>query len=231
MLRNEDTNKNIFHTHHKRDMESTQTFSRKTVLPFCFPDRPFHHFRASRSGDPRILSISETSFDGFWSSKVVKGSVGSRIQLTFRGVHKLMGEGFCTSYLRPSQKVSNFFSGAGMSSKNLSLSLSFIPVVQTFCFLWHHVKPLLLLHKRSELSGVKLSRREKELQTENWKMHYIWLKRSRETMEYLNCTNFSRIMIIFNLTFSPHFYLGYLDNQPNHDRPNDQRRAKSILQD
>ena len=38
--------------------------------------RPFHNFRASRSGNRRILLTSRTSFDGFRSSKIVKGSVG-----------------------------------------------------------------------------------------------------------------------------------------------------------
>ena len=43
----------------------------------CFqPDRPFHNFRASRSGDRWILCRSG---DGFWSSKIVKGTVGSYI--------------------------------------------------------------------------------------------------------------------------------------------------------
>ena len=39
-------------------------------------DRPFHNFRASRSGDWRILWSSGTSCGGFWISKVVKVSVG-----------------------------------------------------------------------------------------------------------------------------------------------------------
>ena len=41
------------------------------------PDRNFHAFRASRSGDRRILSSSEASYDAFWSSKVMKVSFGS----------------------------------------------------------------------------------------------------------------------------------------------------------
>ena len=40
------------------------------------PDRPFRNFRAWRSGDQQILCSSVTSCDGFWSSKIVKGSVG-----------------------------------------------------------------------------------------------------------------------------------------------------------
>ena len=39
-------------------------------------DEPFHNFRASRSGDGRILCNSETSRDGF-SSKIVKYFVGA----------------------------------------------------------------------------------------------------------------------------------------------------------
>ena len=41
-----------------------------------FLDRPFHNFKTSRSGDKRILFSSGTSYDGFWSFKIVKGSVG-----------------------------------------------------------------------------------------------------------------------------------------------------------
>ena len=40
------------------------------------PDEPFLNFRASRSGDRRILCNSRTSCNGFWSVKVVKGLVG-----------------------------------------------------------------------------------------------------------------------------------------------------------
>ena len=41
------------------------------------PNRPFHNFRASKSGDRLILCCSETSSDGeFWGSKVARGSVG-----------------------------------------------------------------------------------------------------------------------------------------------------------
>ena len=40
------------------------------------PYEPFHIFRASRSGDRRILYRSETSHDRFVSSKTVKGLVG-----------------------------------------------------------------------------------------------------------------------------------------------------------
>ena len=42
---------------------------------------PFHNFRASRSGDRRILCCLRTSWDGFWSSGVVKGSVGLFVSL------------------------------------------------------------------------------------------------------------------------------------------------------
>ena len=41
------------------------------------PDEPFHNFRASKSGDRLLLCSSGPSSDGFWGSKVVKGSVGS----------------------------------------------------------------------------------------------------------------------------------------------------------
>ena len=37
------------------------------------PDRPLHHFRASKSVDRRTLWCSETSMDGFRVSKIVKG--------------------------------------------------------------------------------------------------------------------------------------------------------------
>ena len=40
------------------------------------PDLPFHNYWASKSGDYSILCIQETPGDGFWSSKVVKGSDG-----------------------------------------------------------------------------------------------------------------------------------------------------------
>ena len=41
------------------------------------PTRPtFQNFRASKSGDRRILIVQKTSCDGLWSSKVVKESVG-----------------------------------------------------------------------------------------------------------------------------------------------------------
>ena len=42
------------------------------------PDRLFHNFRASRSGNRRILCSSETSIDGFLDYNIVKGSVGLR---------------------------------------------------------------------------------------------------------------------------------------------------------
>ena len=41
-----------------------------------FPDRPFHNFRASRSGDRQIKCSSKTPCNGLWSSKVMKESVG-----------------------------------------------------------------------------------------------------------------------------------------------------------
>ena len=40
------------------------------------PDRPFHNFRASTSGDRQILCGSGTSCDWFWSSETPKCSVG-----------------------------------------------------------------------------------------------------------------------------------------------------------
>ena len=39
-------------------------------------NRPFHNFRASLAGGRRKVCSSRASCDGFWSSKVVKGSVG-----------------------------------------------------------------------------------------------------------------------------------------------------------
>ena len=52
---------------------------RQTSQPWfrSWPDWPFHSFKASRSGDQRILSSSGTSCDGLWSSKIVKRSVRS----------------------------------------------------------------------------------------------------------------------------------------------------------
>ena len=41
-----------------------------------FPTGPFTIFRASRSGDRRILSSSEIFCHRFWSSKIAKGLVG-----------------------------------------------------------------------------------------------------------------------------------------------------------
>lgn len=41
-----------------------------------FPNWPFHNFKTPWSGGRQILFISRTSFDGFWSSHIVKGSVG-----------------------------------------------------------------------------------------------------------------------------------------------------------
>ena len=41
------------------------------------PDEPFHNFRASASGDWRILCSSKTSCDEFWGTKIVKGFVGN----------------------------------------------------------------------------------------------------------------------------------------------------------
>ena len=45
-------------------------------MQLALPGRPFDCFRASRSGDRRILCRSGVSNSGFWSSKIVKGSVG-----------------------------------------------------------------------------------------------------------------------------------------------------------
>ena len=50
--------------------------SARAVCPYFSPDKPFHNFRASRSGDRRILWSPQTSFDGFCSSRNVKGFVG-----------------------------------------------------------------------------------------------------------------------------------------------------------
>ena len=43
------------------------------------PGRPFHNSRASQSGYRRILCSWGTSYEGFWNSKIAKGSVGSLI--------------------------------------------------------------------------------------------------------------------------------------------------------
>ena len=44
------------------------------------PDEPFHNSRASKSGDRRISFSSGMSFDGFWSSSILKGFVGRLCQ-------------------------------------------------------------------------------------------------------------------------------------------------------
>ena len=41
------------------------------------PDRPFRNFRAVRSGDRWIVCSPGASYHGYWSSKLIKGSVGS----------------------------------------------------------------------------------------------------------------------------------------------------------
>ena len=41
------------------------------------PDRTFHNFETSRSGEQGVSCCSKTSVDRFWSSRVVKGSVES----------------------------------------------------------------------------------------------------------------------------------------------------------
>ena len=41
------------------------------------PDPPFHNFRDLISGDRRTICSSGTPCDGFWSSKVAKGSVSA----------------------------------------------------------------------------------------------------------------------------------------------------------
>ena len=54
------------------------------------PGRPFRNFGAPRSGDRRTLCDSEMSYDGFWSSQVVKGSVGTcgKYTVKYTGVKK-----------------------------------------------------------------------------------------------------------------------------------------------
>ena len=47
-----------------------------------YPNRTFHSFRGSTI-DQRVLSSSESSCDGFWSSKVVKVSVEMMLLLYF----------------------------------------------------------------------------------------------------------------------------------------------------
>ena len=49
------------------------------------PDRTFHNFSASKSGDLRMVCSSGMSYDGFLSSKVVKGSVGWNIKCSKTG--------------------------------------------------------------------------------------------------------------------------------------------------
>ena len=57
--------------------EATSSYLSNSISG-CYrsPDRPFHNFRASRSGDLGIFSSSETSCDEFLSFKLVKRSVG-----------------------------------------------------------------------------------------------------------------------------------------------------------
>ena len=64
-------------------------FDRNRLLTLNSPDRPFHNFRALRSGDRQILCSSRRPYDGFKSSKIVKGSVGQNICLLFTLLIKL----------------------------------------------------------------------------------------------------------------------------------------------
>ena len=47
---------------------------------FNHPDVPFHNFIASISGEWLILYNSEISYDGFFCTKVTKGTVGMMLQ-------------------------------------------------------------------------------------------------------------------------------------------------------
>ena len=58
----------------KKKKDRQKTMNCMSLLP----DRPFHNFEVTRSGSQRIwFSSAGTSCDGFWSSKVAEGSVGS----------------------------------------------------------------------------------------------------------------------------------------------------------
>ena len=41
-----------------------------------YPDGPFHNLCATKSVDQQTLRSGETSIDGSWGNKIVKGSVG-----------------------------------------------------------------------------------------------------------------------------------------------------------
>ena len=81
------------------------------VGPFCVPvylDKPFPNFKASKSVDRRTLCSSGTSCDGFYSSKIVKGLVGTG---------KLIFMGFTQKPLNEKTKK-KFKSFLGMAEKS-----------------------------------------------------------------------------------------------------------------
>ena len=73
----------------------------KTIIPW-FPDRPFHDYRASTSGDWRILCSSGEPCGEFWSSEVVKGSVRLYcfILIFYMHTKKLFSLDFPSRFLR-----------------------------------------------------------------------------------------------------------------------------------
>ena len=65
----------LFHVEFLKLMEIYWYIELLSLFNEALPVRPFHKWRASRSGDSQVLCSSKTSSDGFWSYKVVKGSV------------------------------------------------------------------------------------------------------------------------------------------------------------
>ena len=59
---------------HWKQRRSKEAPRRKTYFLKAYPDRFYHNFRASKSGDWRILCSSWASCDGSWSSNFVTGS-------------------------------------------------------------------------------------------------------------------------------------------------------------
>ena len=95
----------------------------KKMWPF-YPDPPFHNFRASRSGDQRILGRSKTSCDGFWSFQSYQ-RVGRNLPLL-------------AWFILPSFFRTSFFSFS--PSRELSLSFSCLDSLG-FCLTFNIINP------------------------------------------------------------------------------------------
>ena len=118
---------------------------RRNISVFSpYPDEPFHNLRVWRSGDRRNLCSSGTSYDGFKSSKIVKGFVGISPKSLFFIKHavilmnlfsslvhnsnqKVLDElqNFCWEVLTSFDHHVSFFIGSAKLSK-ISLSTIFI---------------------------------------------------------------------------------------------------------